>query len=165
MTDRIDHGGWVLVPTEEVALPRVVLTEEQLAENTEAEVRYAETKRKIDELVAQLRALGCPVVAERTVDEYDDEYGYGPSKDDLYPDFVLPHNPEAYDFTKFGPREWAYANYLQDRPRFQGMGPREAVARELVKQGFKMRWEFAGMSAGAWPIPEKDKPPLPEWAK
>jgi len=149
-------GDWVLVPVRKIELPRVKLTPEQEQENREAEVRHAQNMQRIDGLIAQLESFGVRMSAD------DDEGGSA----EIFerPKLVLPHDPNTYDFSKFGPQEWAYANWLDDST-YRSSTAMEKLTRDLVKAGIKVTWEFQGLSAGEWPIPKKDIPPLPEWAK
>lgn len=144
-------GGWTFAPVKHRELPRVTLTKKQLAENESAKIAHqkkcAEIDALMDEATKKIEALG----GEVRTDDYDNTF---------HPELVLPHDPDAYDARKFTDEDHAYYGFLM-QSRWEE--PNKATIKKALEAGLMMGWKFSGMSAGRWPIPGSEYPPIPEW--
>lgn len=154
------EGPWGLYP-KEIELPRVTLTPEQEQENELAREQHQRTCTRIDALISEAESLGAQISVEEYDDEYRDDEDY-PSIQ--YPKLVLPHNPEAFDFSKFTTRHWAYANYL-DMAEHRGLTELERIGRSLVAVGIPLQWQMRGLVSMGRLDDKMIPPPLPEWAR
>lgn len=144
-------GGWQFGPVESRELPSVRLTKKQLKENDKARLKHKAVRAALDKIIKKVEERVAKLGGSLRVDDYS-----------FYPDLILPHDEDAYDFAKFTDADMAYYKYLQKN---WWEDTTEALGTGLLEAGLVLGWQFSGMSVGRLPIPAKDWPEVPSWAR